>query len=101
MSPLVVEEDIFEAPATSVGPVARRANASEYRGRKFTVAAAAEWLLDQDHYATGGSLIYVFDRGSYRPGETHLKRKLIALLGDEWTKRRSDDVIAYVRIAAP
>jgi putative DNA primase/helicase len=105
MSAVLVDEDIFEPTVTAASPEPRDSTptrAGEYRGRqKFVVAAAAEWLLAEDHYATGGSQTYVFDGGCYRPGEAHLKRKIIDLLGDEWTKRRSEDVIAYVRIAAP
>lgn len=61
----------------------------------------AEQVAAQEPYTTGGAQIYAFLDGCYRPGERHLQQRIVELLGDSWSRRKSDEIVAYLRITSP
>ena len=68
----------------------------------------ADEILKQDHVAVdAGGLLYVFERGCYRPhGEAHVARRVKHLLecnGDsaKWSSHRAREVTEYLRVDAP
>jgi putative DNA primase/helicase len=68
---------------------------------KFIAGDYAQELAAMEPYATGGSQIYVFLDGHYKAGERHLQRRVIDLLGDSWSKRKAEEITAYLRITSP
>jgi putative DNA primase/helicase len=69
--------------------------------RKPSTRELAETLLRGESYATGGALTYAWQDGAYRPGERHLQQRIIDLLGDGWSRRKAEEIAAYIRITAP
>lgn len=61
----------------------------------------ADQLAAGRSYATGGQQLYVFEHGCYRPGERKVAQQVVELLGDGWSRRKADEIIAYLRIMAP
>jgi putative DNA primase/helicase len=82
----------LRAVAQDAAPAARE---------KFIAGDYARELAGAEPYATGGAQIYVFLDGHYKPGERHLQRRIVELLGDGWSKRKADEITAYLRITSP
>ncbi len=61
----------------------------------------AEKIADQEPYATGGAQIYAFLDGCYKPGERHLQQRIVELLEGSWSKRRAEEIVAFLRITTP
>jgi putative DNA primase/helicase len=68
---------------------------------KLTVFECARALLDAEPYAVGGAQLYVYRKGCYRPGARRLAQQTARLLGDAWSKRKADEVAAYMRATVP
>ncbi|MGC2375379.1 MAG: phage/plasmid primase, P4 family [Solirubrobacteraceae bacterium] len=69
--------------------------------QKFIVGDCAAEIASTEPYATGGAQLYVFTDGCYRPGERHLHRRIVELLGDSWSRRKSEEIVTYLRITSP
>jgi len=67
---------------------------------KFVIRDAAEATLDGDSYATGGAQLYVYKDGFYQPGEKHLQKQALQTLGEDWSKRRAEEIMAFARVVA-
>jgi putative DNA primase/helicase len=75
---------------------------------KLAICEIADMITADAHLAvdTGGKL-YVFDGGVYKPsGESYLKRRVKAILGElnrpeQWTSRKSEEVVKYISVDAP
>lgn len=84
-------------PLRAVDPAAP----AEAKPAKFIAGDHARDLAAAEPYATGGSQLYVFRDGHYKPGERHLQRQIVEALGDGWNKRRAEEIVAYLRITSP
>ena len=69
--------------------------------RKPSIRELAEKIAAQEPYATGGAQMYVFRDGFYQPGERHLHQRIVELLGDGWSRRKSEEIVAFLRITSP
>ena len=69
--------------------------------RKFVAPDYASEIASTEPYATGGAQLYVYSDGHYQPGERHLQQRIVELLGDGWTKRRAEEIVAFLRITSP
>jgi putative DNA primase/helicase len=69
--------------------------------RKPSTPELAEQIAARETYAIGGTLLHVFLDGYYQPGERHLRQRIVELLGDSWSRRKSEEIIAYMRITSP
>jgi hypothetical protein len=69
--------------------------------QKFVAGNYAKVLAGAEPYATGGAQLYVFLDGHYRPDERHLQQRIVELLGEDWDKRRAEEIVAYLRITSP
>jgi len=69
-------------------------------GKPSTRELAAQ-IAEHGPYATGGAQMYVFDDGYYQPGERHLQRGIVELLGDGWSRRKSEEIAAFLRVSSP
>ncbi len=61
----------------------------------------AEQLAVADSYAVGGQQLYAFLDGCYKPGERHLQQRIVELLEDGWSKRKAEEIVAFLRITSP
>ncbi len=52
-------------------------------------------------YAVGGQQLYAYLDDHYRPGERHLQQQIVEQLGDGWSKRKAEEIAAFIRITAP
>lgn len=70
---------------------------------KFIPRRLADELASATPVATAASgEIYVYRDGAYRPGgESDLRVRIVAALGDDWRRARADEVIAYTRQSVP
>ena len=92
-------EDEAQAFGDSAHPL--RAVPAAGEDKKPSTVELAGYLIDAYSYATGGQQLYVFRDGYYRPGERHLQQQIADLLGDGWSKRKAEDITAYMRVTAP
>jgi putative DNA primase/helicase len=68
---------------------------------RFAANRLAKRLRDEAPFAVGGELLFRYRDGAYRPdGEEWARRRIIEELGDDWTRARADEVIAYLRDSA-
>ena len=69
---------------------------------RFAANRLAERLRDDSPFAVGGELLFRYRDGAYRPdGEEWARKRIIEELGDDWTRARADEVVAYLRDSAP
>lgn len=65
-------------------------------GPRLSRALAAEAPV-----AVGGELLHVYQDGAYRPdGVQWARRRIVEVLGDDWTRSRSDEVLGHLRDGA-
>lgn len=67
----------------------------------FNTPECARLLSEFESYAMGGAQLYVHRDGCYRPGARHLEQRTAEALGDAWTKRKADEVGAYMKATVP
>jgi putative DNA primase/helicase len=69
---------------------------------KFVAPRLSRALAAQAPYAVGGELLHRYSAGAYRPeGERRARARIVEILGDEWTRSRSDEVLAHLRDGSP
>lgn len=69
---------------------------------RFIAPRLARALTTNAPFAKGGEQLYRYLDGAYRPsGETWARKQITRALGDEWTRARADEVIAFLRDTAP
>ena len=61
----------------------------------------AEKIVAQGPYATGGAQMYAYIDGFYQHGERHLQQRIVELLGDGWSRRRAEEITAFLRVTSP
>jgi putative DNA primase/helicase len=69
--------------------------------RKPSTRELAGQLAAADPYAVGGQQFYVFLDGCYKPGERHLQQQIVELLGHGWSKRKAEEITAFLQITSP
>jgi len=67
---------------------------------KFQPPLLGAYIIEQTPVAAGGGLLYVYQDGVYREGEQALRHLITDLLGNEWTRSRSEETIAWLRARA-
>jgi len=72
------------------------------RGTRFIAARLARHLRAIAPIAKGGEALYVYRDGAYRPGgEEWIRARVVEALEDDWTRRRADEVVGYLRDSSP
>jgi putative DNA primase/helicase len=105
---LRVAETVFEAPAgwwvrareQIAALLPRLAGGAD----KASIKEYASTLEQNDHFATGGSQVWIYRDGYYQrgeAGEAGLPKKVKTLLDHSWSKYLSSSIEAYIRIGAP
>jgi putative DNA primase/helicase len=74
---------------------------SEKSAHKPSTRELAEQIAAQEPYATGGAQTYTYVDGYYQPGERHLQQRIVELLGDGWSRRKADEITAFLRVTSP
>lgn len=69
--------------------------------RKPSTLELAEQLVAREPYATGGTQLYAYIDGCYTPGERHLQRRLVEMLGHSWSRRKAQEIFEFVRVTSP
>jgi len=88
------ESDVVTDPKAEGSPTRKSAS-------KPSTRELAEQLAAADSYAAGGQQLYVFLNGCYKPGERHLQQQIVELLGHRWSKRKAEEIAAYLQITSP
>ena len=68
----------------------------------FAARRLAERLREETFFACGGAQLHVYRGGVYRPhGDEHVRTRTAEILGDRWTRRRAEEVIAFLLATSP
>ena len=69
---------------------------------KWKTAVEAQALKEMGwHFAKGGSQLYHYTGGSYKPAKTAYRRFMIDYMGHGWDQRRVDELFNYLYDSAP